>query len=149
MNGYTPRQIAQALRSQPMQAGGGQLGQPRTSSPISVASAEYDPSGGVSEGMQDAAKAAGTWAKENYFTDNSGADGIAQASAAQAYGPEVAKMGGAFAPTQAATTNGGFGGMFDDASKALGGMGGGLEVGLDLAKKYGGSGLGMLSSWFK
>ena len=145
MNGYSPRQIAQALRSQPMQAGGGPLGQARTSAPITVAPAEYDPSGGMPEGAQDAAKAAGTWAKENYFTDNSGADGIAQASAAQAYGPEVAKMGGQFAPNQAATTNGGFGGMFGDASSK---MGGGLEMGMDLMKKYGGA-ASMLGNWFK
>lgn len=64
MNGYAPRQIAQALRAQPVSYSSAPLGKQGvfgSSGPVSVAPAQYDQSGGVSPEMKEGAKAFGEW----------------------------------------------------------------------------------------
>jgi len=79
------------------------------------------PSEAMSDGMNDMGKAAGGWLKDNYFADPS-ASGTDQAVAAAQYGPEVAKMGGMFAPADTSKSRG-FGGMWDDSTNGLGMLG--------------------------
>lgn len=70
---------------------------------------QFQKDGGIPPEALEAAKQGGQWVKDNYFTDN---------SAVGQYGPEAVKMGG----QTEATTNGGFGGMYNDAMKAVEGL---------------------------
>jgi len=144
--------LAHALRNPQAQMGGGAMGGTQMPAQTGIpAMQSYDTPEftGVNEGMNkdlgNMAKEAGQWAKDNYFA-GSQADGMAQAGAAQQYGPEVAKMGGSMAPATN-ENNRGFGGMWDDAMSAGGGMvgkGGTLD---SIRESIGGlpTGLGVLA----
>lgn len=121
---YSKMMLAQALRTPQAQMGGGAMGgtqmPAQTGIPAmqSYGAPEFT---GMDEGMNKdfgkMAGAAGQWAKDNYFAGPQ-ADGLAQAGAAQQYGPEVAKMGGSMAPATN-ENNRGFGGMWGDLQSKL------------------------------
>ncbi len=105
---YSKMMLAQALRT-PVQmgtgaTGGTQMPQQNTMAPAPLP--EQPQMSGMNEGLGKVAGAAGQWAKDNYFTDNSSVGTL---------GPEAVKMGG----QTPATTNGGFNGMWGDLQSKL------------------------------